>query len=133
MKKAKSPSKKKRLLLTLLGLIIAGWFVSSQFKSPEAPATVVAVDDWQPLTGELLRKQFKREKEMAAVAALESPTDAAEYTQLTPYPMQISTKVLSQKRWNDGEQAFGREVGHEAATIGPAAVTYDGKGNVCVL
>lgn len=56
----------------------------------------------------------------------------AKYQVVAPTPMRLTTKVLVDKKWNDGSEAFSRELGNQAATIGPHAVVY-ANGNSYVL
>jgi hypothetical protein len=39
-------------------------------------------------------------------------------------PMRLAKKILAQNKWNDGPDAFAREIGHEASTLGPSSIAY---------
>lgn len=67
------------------------------------------------------------------LAAEEAPAPAP-VEPVIPVPLHLYRRVLAQKNWNDGEDAFGleRPEGGEGAILGPSSVLY-ANGNIYVL
>jgi hypothetical protein len=76
-----------------------------------------------------MRSTVRSENNVAAEGA------ANAHNRFAPQPMRLVKRVLVEKKWNDGPDAFGLDkppAGKDGAVIGPAAVAF-ARGNIYLL